>query len=96
MVADPLAPFVVAKKPFDDEVLRLKVVVPLLVVGFPNWSSSCRASPVSVVVPAAADDGLGATATWVAAPTETLMVAVPQVVEPFLAVMVGVAAVLSP
>ena len=38
MVADPLAPLVVAKKPWDDEVLRPRVVVPLLVVAFPNWS----------------------------------------------------------
>jgi hypothetical protein len=97
IVADPpVAPLVAAKKSVVGGELRVSVVVPVLVVLFPNWSSSWRPSAMLVVALAVADDGLGVMATWVAVPPVMVTLVVPHEAVPFLAVMVGVAAVSSP
>jgi hypothetical protein len=95
-VADPLAPLVAAKKFVVGGELRVSVVVPVLVVLFPNWSSSWRPSATLVVLLAVADDGLGVMATWVAVPPVMVTLVVPHVAVPFLAVMVFVSAMVSP
>jgi hypothetical protein len=95
MVADPLAPFVVAKKPWDDEVLKARVVVPLLVVALPNWSSSWRASAVLVVALAGVDEGLGVIAACAAAPAVTVSFCEALAIDPE-AVMLGVPDFVSP
>jgi hypothetical protein len=78
------------------EVLRESVVVPVLVVLFPNWSSSWRASAMLVVLLVDAEDGLGVMATLVAVPAVMVTLVVPHEAVPFLAVMVLVSAASSP
>ena len=92
----PPAPFVLAKKPLAEALLSVSVVVPVLVVVLPNWSSSWRPSATLVVAEALAEAGVGVMTTWVAVPPVMVTVVVPQVAAPFLAVMVGVATVSSP
>jgi hypothetical protein len=95
IVEDPLAPLVAAKKSVVGGELRVSVVVPVLVVLFPNWSSSWRPSATLVVALAVADDGLGVMATWVAVPAVMVSLWVALASDPE-AVMVGVPAMVSP
>ena len=92
----PPDPVVVAKKPLVELELSVSVVVPVLVVALPNWSTSWRPSLTLVVADAVAVPGVGVMTTRAGAPGLIVTVVVPQVVAPFLAVMVGVAAVSSP
>ena len=92
----PVPPLVAAKKPLAELVLSASVVVPVLVALLPNVSTSWRPSVMLVVAEATAVVGAGVMATLVAAPALIVTVVVPQVAAPFLAVMVGTAAVSSP
>ena len=64
----PPAPLVLAKKPLAEALLSVSVVVPVLVVVLPNWSSSWRPSVMLVVAEALAEVGVGVMTTWVAGP----------------------------
>jgi len=70
---------------------------PLAVVTtLPKLSSTCTAT-LGIELPGVPGPGVaGLKASWVAAPAVMVTVVVPQVLEPFVAVMVGVAAVSSP
>ena len=72
------------------------MVVPVLVVALPNWSSSWKLRATLVVPLADAGDGLGVMATLVAVPAVMVTEVVPHDVAPFLAVMVSVSAASSP
>ena len=68
----PLAPLVAAKKSVAEGEVKPSVVVPLLVVWLPYWSSSWKLSATLVVPLAVAVDGLGVTAACAAAPALTV------------------------
>ncbi len=92
-----MPPLVAAKKPLAELVLSVSVSgAPVFVVALPYWSSSRRLSATAVVFDAVAVIGAGEMATWVGVPAVIVTVVVPQEVAPFLAVMVGLAAVSSP
>jgi hypothetical protein len=68
LAVPPGMPLPVLKNPLPDDVVNDSVVVPVLVVGLPYWSSSWKLSWMSVVELADAEVGLGVIATWAAGP----------------------------
>ena len=60
-----MAPLVVEKKPLAELLLKVSVVVPVLVVALPYWSSSWRPSATSVLFDTVAVPGVGVMATCV-------------------------------
>ena len=75
----------------------MRFTVSATVVGFPKASCSCKVIGPNVALDDAAPEAEPVVNwNWEGAPAVMVTVTVPQVVEPFLAVIVGVAAVLSP
>ncbi len=83
----------VAKKPLVELELSVSVVVPVLVVALPYWSSSWRPSVMLVVADVVAVVGVGVMRTLVAAPAALVSEKVTVLVPVAEAVMVSAPAV---
>ena len=67
----PLPPLEDAKNPFEDDVLRVSVVVPTEVVGLPRASFNWRLSLMFVTLDTVVEPGMAEIATCVGAPAVT-------------------------